>query len=240
MDASLLGVLGLGLLLGVTHALDADHVAAVSTLVGRERSLGRSCFLGVAWGLGHTAALLVAGIGVIAFKLTISPRLEHGLEMVVAVVLVLLGGHVLVQSLREVGIHRHEHTHDGRIHGHLHLHLKRDLGHGATHAVAAHDHVHLLELGRRPFLVGLLHGLAGSAALMLLVLSTISSPAAGLLYITVFGVGSTAGMLVLSGLIGLPFALAGRAPVLQVGLQLLAGATSLVLGVLLLLEGVAA
>jgi ABC-type nickel/cobalt efflux system permease component RcnA len=240
VDGSLVGVLGLGLLLGVTHALDADHVAAVSTLVSRERRLGRSCLLGVAWGLGHTAALLVAGIGVIAFKLAISPRLEHGLEMAVAVVLILLGGHVLVQSLREVGLHRHAHTHDGRTHHHLHLHLKHDPGHDAGHAGGTHDHVHLLGLGRRPFLVGLLHGLAGSAALMLLVLSTISSPAAGLLYIVVFGVGSTAGMLLLSGLIGLPFALAGRSPVLQVGLQLMAGAVSLGLGAWLLLGGAAA
>jgi high-affinity nickel permease len=236
MDSSLLSVLGLGLLLGLRHALDADHVAAVSTLVSRERSLGRSCLLGVAWGLGHTAALLVAGIGVIAFKLTISPALEHGLEMAVAVVLVLLGGHALVQTLGRVALHGHEHSHDGERHRHVHFHLRR---HEAGHAASAHHHVHLARLGRRPFLIGLLHGLAGSAALMLLVLATIPSPAAGVLYILVFGLGSTAGMLLLGGLIGLPFALSGRSPGLQVGLQTLAGAASLGLGVWLLGGGAA-
>jgi ABC-type nickel/cobalt efflux system permease component RcnA len=198
MDTSLTAALGLGLLLGIRHAMDADHVAAVATLVTQHRSIARSCLLGAFWGAGHTTALLAAGVAVITFRLTISPEVERGLEMVVALVLILLGGHVLLRSLGAWTLHRHEHAHDGQSHSHLHLHL------------GPHDcsgHVHLLRGGGRPFLVGLLHGMAGSAALMLLVLASIPSLVGGLLYILVFGVGSTAGMLLISGLIGIPFTL---------------------------------
>jgi hypothetical protein len=221
MDATLTTALGLGLLLGLRHATDADHVAAVSTLVSQHKSVVRSCVLGAFWGAGHTLALLAAGVGVIAFKLTIPPEVEQGLERAVAVVLILLGGHVLLKSVGAIALHGHEHTHDGWSHRHVHIHV------GSTDS----GHVHLLRLGGRPFLVGLLHGLAGSAALMLLVLTTIPSPVGGLVYILVFGIGSTVAMLLLSGLIGIPFALtAGRAPWLQSVVQALAGAMSLGLG----------
>src|SRR5213593_794713 len=121
MDASLVTALGLGLLLGLRHALDADHVAAVSTLVARERGLARSCLLGAFWGAGHTLALLGAGIAVIAFKVTITPRLEDALERTVCLVLVLLGAHVLLRVLGESLVSGPEHTHDGVAHRHAHL-----------------------------------------------------------------------------------------------------------------------
>ena len=222
MDASLTAALGLGFVLGVRHALDADHVAAVSTLVSTHRSLLRSCLIGTFWGAGHTAALLAAGIATMSLKLTISPALEKSFETLVAVVLVLLGAHVLLKSFSTLTLHRHRHTHDGQLHSHAHLHVGVQL---------AHEHPHLLHGARRPFLVGLVHGLAGSAALMLLVLSTISSPLGGLLYILVFGVGSTGGMLVLSGLIGIPIVIAaGRSVMAVIVVQALAGAASLGLG----------
>jgi high-affinity nickel permease len=225
MDSSLVTALGLGLLLGLRHALDADHVAAVSTLVSRERGLVRSCLLGAFWGAGHTLALLGAGIAVIAFKLTITPGVEEALERMVGLVLVLLGGHVLVRALGGLRVHGHEHTHDGVAHRHAHLHV------GSSDAA----HVHLIKLGGRPFVVGLLHGLAGSAALTLLVLGTIPSPIGALAYIVVFGVGSTAGMLLLSGLVGLPVALAAhRAHRLQTAIQVVAGIGSAALGVWML------
>lgn len=228
MDSSLTAALGLGLLLGVRHATDADHVAAVSTLVSQHRSLARSCVLGAFWGAGHTLALFVAGVAVIAFKFTISPEVERRLETLVAFVLILLGGHVLLKSLGAWTLHRHAHFHDGHAHSHFHLHLGDADSPG---------HVHLLRLGGRPFLVGLLHGMAGSAALMLLVLTTIPSPLGGLLYILVFGIGSTGGMLLLSGLIGIPFVLtAGRSRAVHVTIQALAGTASLILGVALVLE----
>jgi ABC-type nickel/cobalt efflux system permease component RcnA len=228
MDASLAAALGLGFLLGVRHALDADHVAAVSTLVSEQRSVAGSCLLGTFWGIGHTTALLVAGLAVIGLKLTITPALEQGLEALVALVLILLGGQVLLRGLTPVSLHRHAHTHDGFSHSHTHLHVGRD---------EPHRHLHLFRMGRRSFFVGLVHGLAGSAALMLIVLATIPSLPGQLLYILFFGAGSTAGMLALSGLIGVPFALmAGRSAVANVVIQTLAGAATLGLGVALLLE----
>lgn len=222
MDTSLSAALSLGFVLGLRHALDADHIAAVSALVSQHRSVVRSCLLGTFWGAGHTAALLAAAGAVIAFKLTISPAVERGLEVGVACVLLLLGGHVLLKALGSWGLHQHAHSHDGHIHSHLHF-----LG----TAEDTEDHVHFLRLGGRPFVVGLLHGLAGSAALMLLVLATIPSPLAGLLYVLVFGVGATAGMFLLSGLIGIPFALtAGRSEAARHAIQILAGAVSLFVG----------
>lgn len=225
MDVSLVTALGLGLLLGLRHALDADHVAAVSTLVARERGLARSCLLGAFWGAGHTLALLGAGVAVIVFKLTITPGLEATLERMVGVVLVLLGGHVLLRALGGLLVHGHEHSHDGVLHRHPHVHI------GSPDAA----HVHLIRLGGRPFVVGLLHGLAGSAALTLLVLGSIPSPIGALVYILVFGVGSTAGMLLLSGLVGLPVALAangGRR--VETAIQVLAGVGSVALGIWML------
>jgi len=225
MDVSLVTALGLGLLLGLRHALDADHVAAVSTLVARERGFVPSCLLGAFWGAGHTLALLGAGIAVITFKLTITPGLEDALERTVGLVLVLLGGHVLLRALGELRVHGHEHTHGGGAHRHVHVHV------GSPDAA----HVHLFRVGGRPFVVGLLHGLAGSATLTLLVLGTIASPISALAYILVFGIGSTAGMLLLSGLVGLPVALAaGGARRLQTAIQIVAGIGSVALGIWML------
>ncbi len=226
MDTSLYAALGLGFLLGIRHAMDADHVAAVSTLVSQHRSLSRSCLLGTFWGLGHTLALLAAGIATIALRLSISPELEKAFERGVGCMLVLLGAHVLLRSLATWRLHAHEHPHGDHSHRHLHLHLGGPPG---------HRHAHLLRMGGRPFLVGLLHGMAGSAALVLLVAAAIPSPVGGLLYILVFGAGSTMGMLVLSGLIGLPFVVAAdRSRSALVFIQILSGVTSTVLGVTLL------
>jgi hypothetical protein len=229
VDTSLAAALGLGFVLGVRHALDADHIVAVAALVSQHRSLARSCLLGGCWGAGHTAALLAAAVAVIAFKVTISPAVEHALEQAVATLLILLGGHVLLRSCAGAGLHRHEHTHDGHRHAHLHVHAHD--GPSNEGVPASHGHRHLVSLGGRPFLVGLLHGMAGSATLMLLTLTTVPSVVGGLVYVLVFAVGSTAGMLLLSGLIGIPFVLtAGRSRSALAGLQALAGAASILLG----------
>jgi high-affinity nickel permease len=222
VDPSLTAALGLGFLLGVRHALEADHVAAISTLVTRDRGVVRSCLRGTLWGVGHTAALLAAGVAVMAFKLRISPDVERVVERAIALVLVLLGGHVLLRVLGRATLHRHEHVHDGVRHQHLHVHVGED----------GHEHVHLLAGSRRPLLLGLLHGLGGSGALVLVVLTTMPSPATALLYILVFGLGSTAGMLLLSGLIGLPFALLRpRSLRVATALQIVVGLVSVVIGV---------
>ena len=223
---TLTAALGLGFLLGVRHALDADHVAAVSTFVSQDRSVLRSCLRGTFWGIGHTTALLVAGMAVVIFKLRISAELERGIESVVAAVLVLLGGHVLLRALGAISLHRHEHSHGGAPHSHVHVHVGD---------VDEHRHFHPWQGAPQPLLMGLLHGLAGSGALILLALATMPSPAAAVLYILIFGVGSTLGMLLLSGLIGVPFVLtAGSSRSLATVMQMVVGAASILVGALML------
>ena len=225
MDTSVVAVLVTGFLLGLRHALDADHLAAMSAFVSQEATVARSCLLGTFWGIGHTAALLVAGGLTIAFKTAISPALESAIESVVALVLIVLGAHVALGGLR---VHDHTDAYDGVLHRHRHVHLGGEV---------SHRHVHLTEVARRPFLVGVLHGLAGSAALMLLVLAGIPSPPTALLYVLVFGIGSTGGMVVLSGLLGIPVALAaGRSQTASVLIRLVAGLASAAVGVLMAVE----
>jgi ABC-type nickel/cobalt efflux system permease component RcnA len=232
VDTSLIAALSLGFLLGLRHALDADHVVAVSTFVSQDRTALRSCLRGTFWGIGHTAALLAAGVAVFAFKLQISPELEAGLETAVGIVLVLLGGHVLFRALASVRLHRHQHSHGGVPHSHLHVHVGE---------AAEHRHVHLWRGAPQPLLMGLLHGLAGSGALVLLVLASMPSPAAALAYIVVFGVGSTAGMLALSGLIGLPFALTtGSARATATTLRFVVGLASILVGIVMVHSSLAA
>jgi ABC-type nickel/cobalt efflux system permease component RcnA len=196
MESSPLTILAVGFLLGMEHALDADHVVAVSTMVSQHRSLRRASLVGIFWGLGHTATLILVGLAVILFKARIPERLALSMEFAVGVILVTLGASV-VKGYLAGRVHAHVHEHSGEIHLHFHAHA----------ASEGHDHEHPRPDYRRSLLVGMVHGLAGSAALMLLVLATIRSPAVGLLYILVFGGGSILGMLGISSLLGLPFIL---------------------------------
>ena len=226
MNGTLIGLLGLGLILGLRHALDPDHIAAVSTIVSESRSVRRSSLIGTCWGLGHTISLLIAGVLVMALKVQIPDRLGLWMEFAVALMLILLGLKAVLKPLREWKLHVHRHTHDGSSHSHVHLHRP-----GEVHA---HQHRHLFDLGARPFFVGMVHGMAGSAALTLLVLATIPSAVAGLIYIIVFGLGSVGGMLLMSSLISLPFVLTRkRFKVLSEGLQVVVGLFSLSFGLFL-------
>ena len=225
-NGMLITVLGFGFVLGLRHALDPDHLIAISTIVGEHRSLKKSSLVGTFWGLGHTAALLAAGVGVIMLKLRVSATVALWLELVVAVMLILLGARALAKALRGWKLHMHAHTHDGHRHIHLHLHRR-----GEEHG---HRHRHLLGFGARPFLIGMVHGLAGSAGLMLLVLATIPSAIAAIVYVGIFGLGSVGGMLVMSGLMSLPFILGGRRfGAVSEGLQLCAGLASCAFGAFL-------
>ncbi len=196
MEPTPLVTLALGFVLGMEHALDADHVVAVSTMVSRHRSLVRSSLVGICWGLGHTATLFLVGVLVILFKVRIPERLAFSMEFAVGIVLVALGASVLWGFLRR-RVHAHAHRHEGEIHVHFHSHASG----------AHHDHDHPSTGYGRSVLVGMIHGLAGSAALMLLILATIRHPLVALLYILVFGAGSILGMLGISGLLGVPFVL---------------------------------
>jgi sulfite exporter TauE/SafE len=198
VEGQILTVLALAFFLGLKHATDADHVAAVTTLLGDRRSLLGSCWVGVFWGAGHTLSLAIAGLAVIFLKLRVSSWLETRLEMAVAIMLIALGVRVLYKAWKgSFEFHRHSHTHfstDVTPHAHWHLHSRRSL----------QAHAGWIHVGLRPLVVGMVHGAAGSGALMLLVLSTIHSPAEGLAYIVIFGVGSIAGMLAISVLLAMP------------------------------------
>lgn len=225
MESSLYAAFGLGLILGIKHALDADHVIAVSTIVSEHQSLKWASLIGAFWGLGHTVTLFVVGLLVIGLRLTIPPRAALGLEFLVALMLVALGVSILWRSFQAERLHLHAHAHNPETHAHFHLHESREEEHG---------HPHPFSSMRKPFLIGMVHGLAGSAALMLLVLTTIPSPLAGLAYILIFGVGSVGGMLVLSSMIGLPFILtAQRFTLLNRWIRIVAGAASVIFGLFL-------
>jgi len=203
VEHSLVAVLGLGFLLGLKHATDADHVVAVTTFVSQERSLLRSCWIGLFWGTGHSLSLAVAGTLILLFKINLSERVTGWLELVVAVMLVGLGARVLYQlSSEKLKLHRHPHSHVPGKAPHIHWHL---------HASGKPDeHSGWLHLSLRPLVVGMVHGAAGTGALMLLVLSTIQSSVQALLYILIFGIGSIAGMLVVSTLLAVPLHWAAR------------------------------
>lgn len=225
LDGSLISALGVGFVLGLRHALEADHVAAVSTFVGRDHGLYASCMLGTCWGIGHMAALLMAAVGVTLLRVRIPPQIDRALEALVAAMVILLAANVLRRALGSVRIHRHEHAHGGRSHGHLHVHV------GAT---ASHAHGHVLDRGTRPLLVGALHGLAGSGALVLVVLATMPSMLAALLYVVVFGLGSTVGMVLVSGVIGLPFVVGATSARVRLAMQIVVGVASLGVGLAML------
>lgn len=217
---SVLWVIGLGFLLGLQHATDPDHVLAVATIVSREPRVSSGAAIGMLWGLGHTLALSVAGGAIILLNLTIAPAVALSLELAVALMLVGLGALRLFWTFRGVKhIHpahlnaRHEHGHRDAFHSHRHTHD------GATHT---HPHLHpstrlLVTLGVvgagqaiRSVSVGLIHGLAGSAAAALLVLSTIRTPAWALAYLGVFGAGTIVGMVAVTAALTVPFAFSGR------------------------------
>ncbi|HZG51671.1 MAG TPA: hypothetical protein VEZ40_06010 [Pyrinomonadaceae bacterium] len=230
-------LLGLGFAFGLKHATEADHIVAVTAVVSEQRKLARSMLVGALWGAGHTAALVCAGVVVLALRIAIPERVATWLEFGVALMIVGLGASALARALRQrADAHIHRHRHDGLSHVHLHFH-ERDTEHAPPDAPAAplapavvHSHA-LARVGFKPLVVGAVHGLAGSAALTLLVLAQINSTALGLLYLALFGLGSVSGMVLMSGLIGLPFALAARrVSGLHYGLQTAAGAVSIVFG----------
>jgi len=203
VEPTFFAILGLGFLLGLKHATDADHVVAVTTFVSREQSLLRSCWVGLFWGAGHTLSLALGGSLIILLKLQVTDRVTEALEFAVAVMLVVLGVRVLYQIRNDnLHFHRHSHVHPGNARPHAHWHLH---SHGKLH-----EHANWLHFGLRPLIIGMVHGAAGTGALMLLVLSTIRLPSLAFLYILVFGFGSIAGMLLISLLLAIPMQWAAK------------------------------
>ncbi len=201
----MLSFLALGFLIGLRHALEPDHVAAVVSLSTRGGTLRDHARNGAWWGVGHALTLLIVAGTCVAFGLVIPERAERLLEGAVGVMLVWLGVSVFVR-MRRIGLHVHGHVHaDGTAHVHAHGH--------APSARDAHEHEHVRRHPRsslRTISIGALHGLAGSAALVLLVGSTAKSPASGLAYIALFGVGAIVGMMLLAATISLPLGFSAR------------------------------
>ncbi len=227
---SILAVLSIGLLFGLKHATEVDHVVAVSTIVSQHKSIFHSALVGGLWGIGHTVSLLVIALVVLTLRVAIPERVSGWLELGVAVMIVCLGISALRRALRRNReVHLHQHSHDGLSHTHVHFHEKE-----TKHAPASHSHhSHAVSnLGWKPVLIGMMHGLAGSGALTLLVLTQISSPLIGFSYVATFGLGSIVGMLLMSGLIGLPFALTSRNLThVHQGIQTLAAVLSIGFGI---------
>lgn len=190
-----------GFLIGLKHATEADHLAAVSTIVSDHRDLWGSAMIGGLWGLGHTLSLMLAGVLVLLLNFEIGESTERAFEFGVGMMLIFLG----LNTVRKLagGSHHHFHLHDAGGHSHTHPHPHTHDGHHAGHH---HDRPpQTSSLSPRSVLVGMVHGLAGSAALMIIVVPTADSPSLGLLYISIFGLGSIGGMMVMSFLVGLPY-----------------------------------
>jgi ABC-type nickel/cobalt efflux system permease component RcnA len=221
-------VLAVGLLFGLKHATEVDHVVAVSTIASQQRNVLQSALVGALWGAGHTASLLIVGVVVLVLRITIPESVSSWLEFGVALMIIGLGSVALWKSLKKrTDLHVHEHSHDGLSHVHIHFH-ESNTEHGRQQK---HSHA-LSAIGVKPVVIGMMHGLAGSGALTLLVLTQIPSAWIGLLYLMIFGFGSIAGMLLMSGLIGLPFALTARnLSTVHYRMQLAAAVVSIVFGI---------
>ena len=221
-----------GLLMGLRHALEVDHVAAVASLAARSGEARRIVGLGALWGLGHTLTLFTFGMAVLLLDAVIPQRLALSLELAVGVLLVILGGDIVGRMiLARVHFHVHRHA-DGVRHFHAHSHAGE-----RGHDPARHEHVHPQGLPLRALVVGLVHGMAGSAALILLVLQEMDSVLLGLVYMALFALGSVFGMAALSTVIAVPLAYSARRLTLAYNwMQGLIGLATLALGTKVLYE----
>jgi len=254
---NLFTMLALGFFLGMRHATDADHVIAVATIVARERSPRSAAVIGAAWGLGHTLTILVVGGAIILLGWVIPPRVGMSMEMAVGFMLCVLGLVNLrgvtgwlretVDDIRNGSahhVHSHAHQHGDYVHTHAHGHEPESHPHDPNRTPVSWLDRHFGRIGVyqlvRPLIVGIVHGLAGSAAVALLVLATIQRSTWALLYLLVFGVGTIAGMMLITMVIGVPFAATGQKFArAHRGLRLASGAISLVFGIFFAYEAAA-
>jgi cytochrome c biogenesis protein CcdA len=217
--ATTLSLLAVGFFLGMRHATDADHVIAITTIVTRQRSLRGAAWIGVLWGLGHTLTVALVGGAIILFTIVIPPRIGLAMEFAVGVMLVILGFLNLTGITQWVRdnvapgsgpLHAHTHAHGDYAHAHLHGHGAENHGHREEQTPQAWLDLKLGGLGVyqavRPLIVGIVHGLAGSAAVALLALAAIQDPLWGMVYLFLFGVGTIAGMMLITIAIAAPFA----------------------------------
>lgn len=248
---SLLSILVLGFFLGMRHATDPDHVIAVSTIVSRQRNIKKSALIGVFWGIGHTVTIFVVGAFIILFGLVIPARIGLSMELSVGLMLILLGAMNVIGFVRSIPagssqpdapptdvpttkIHSHYHSHGDYVHTHPHRHDPEQHPHTAEQTPVAWLDRTLGKIGLyqplRPLVIGIVHGLAGSAAVALLVLATIRNSHWAMAYLLVFGIGTIAGMMLITLSIASTFHLFGKTLRFSRHLGLTSGLISLIFG----------
>jgi high-affinity nickel-transport protein len=243
---ALFAIMLLGFFLGMRHATDSDHVVAVTTIVSRERTMLHANLIGALWGLGHTITILLVGASIILFRLTIPPSLGLSMELCVGLMLILLGILNLTGALRRaiewitirrLGSGAHSHFLFGRWMVHTHDEDGEPILLDSISIIGWAPRwwkqlglFHVL----RPLVVGIVHGLAGSAAVALLVLTTISRPSWAIGYLLIFGLGTVAGMMLITAAIAIPFAYSLQHFVrLNRGLAMASGFVSVAFGLFL-------
>lgn len=230
---NLFAIIALGFFLGMRHATDPDHVIAVTTIVTRERSIARSAWIGAFWGLGHTLTILLAGTAIILFNLVIPPRVGLSMELSVSLMLIILGLMNVASFFRSVSDltppTREPHMVSSHRHG--------DYFHTHARGRSAEQHPRSRVFGRlglyqyiRPLIVGIVHGLAGSAAVALLVLTAIRNSHWAVAYLLVFGIGTIAGMMLITMSLASTFSLIGKSRQFSRRLALASGLLSLAFG----------
>jgi len=238
----LLSIVVLGFFLGMRHATDGDHVIAVSTIVSRYRSVKHAVAIGAIWGVGHTLTILLVGGGIILFGWVIPARIGLSMELSVGIMLILLGVLNLAGILRWItnNFSHAQHPHGDYVRTHLHAHGPEIRPHDPAHTPHNWLDRHFGRLGLynivRPLVVGLVHGLAGSAAVALLVLTTIRNPKWAVAYLLLFGAGTIAGMTLITGAMGVPFAYADSRSRLIHGLRVASGLISLAFGLFIVYQ----
>lgn len=236
MEQTSLPVIVLGFLLGMKHSLDIDHLAAVTTLIANQRNRWKSALVGTYWGMGHSASLMGLGGVIILFDVKFPPAVSLVLEFGVGLMLIALGLRVLLRLRKGGTLHLHAHEHAGRLHVHPHLHEGGVLH---AHDPAAGHHIVRLKRPRSPktsLLVGVFHGLAGSAGLTLVLLPSIPTRLMGIVYLALFGAGSVLGMTLATYLVSIPLGRIGPGGRTARVVSICAGCLSLLVGLMLMME----